>query len=132
MQTAYTSGANVRSMVCSPYIKSVFVTFMSDSNVASFRYAAHNGKNNSIVATADVYEGPFGKVTVMPDRVMTTAATARNVHLLDPEMAGWIPAMIFRRVVLPEPLGPVMATAEPDVTSSEGICKLNSLAGQEN
>ncbi len=89
MQTAYTSGANVRSMVCSPYIKSVFVTFMSDSNVASFRYAAHNGKNNSIVATADVYEGPFGKVTVMPDRVMTTAATARNVHLLDPEMAGW-------------------------------------------
>jgi hypothetical protein len=47
-------------------------------------------------------------------------------------MAGWIPAMIFKRVVFPEPLGPVMAKAEPDVISREGICNLNSVAGQEN
>lgn len=85
MQDCYESGANVKFAVTSPYVKSVFVSFMSDSNVASFRYAAQDGKNNSIVATADMYEGPFGKVTIMPNRVMNTAATARNVHLIDPE-----------------------------------------------
>ena len=89
MEDCYTSGANVKSVVVSPYVKSVFVTFMSDSNVASFRYAAHSGKGNTIVATADMYEGPYGKVTVVPNRVMTTAATSRNVHLIDPEMLEW-------------------------------------------
>ncbi len=86
MQQCYESGANVKYAVMSPYCKSVFVSFMSDSNVAQYRYAAANGNNNSIVATADIYEGPYGKVTVMPNRVMTTAATSRNIHLIDPEM----------------------------------------------
>ncbi len=90
MQSCYTSGANVRHLVVSPYVKSVFVTFMSDSNVASFRYAASNGKNNSIVANADVYEGPFGKVLVHPNRVMaTSAAVARRAFLLDTSMLKW-------------------------------------------
>lgn len=89
MQTAYQSGANLKSIVVSPYIKSVFVTFMSDASVAAYRYAAQDGKSNSIVATADIYEGPFGKVTVIPNRVMSTAATARNIHMIDPEMVTW-------------------------------------------
>ena len=95
MQQAYQSGANVKSVVVSPYVKSVFVTFMSDANVASFRYAAHSGKENAIVATADVYEGPFGKVMIMPNRVMSDTATSRNVHLIDPEMASF---KWFRRI----------------------------------
>jgi hypothetical protein len=41
MQACYASGANVKFAVMSPYQKSVFVTFMSDTNVASFRY--HGG-----------------------------------------------------------------------------------------
>lgn len=91
MQSAYNSGGNVGHMIMSPYNKSVFVTFMSDSNVAAFRYAASDGKNNSIVANADVYEGPFGKVLVHPNRVMAgAAAVARRVFLLDPEMLSWI------------------------------------------
>jgi len=90
MQQAYESGANVRHVVVSPYVKSVFVTFMSDSNVAQFRYAASNGNNNSIVATADVYEGPFGKVMIHPNRVMGGGAgLARNVFFLDRNMLGW-------------------------------------------
>ena len=92
MQQGYVSGANFRHLFTSPYIKSVFVTFMSDNNVASFRYAASSGKNNSIVATADVYEGPFGKVMVHPNRVMAGSATlARNAFFVDPEylMFGW-------------------------------------------
>ena len=93
MQQGYTNGANFKHVFVSPYVKSVFVTFMSDANVASFRYAAANGKNNSIVANADVYEGPHGKVMIHPNRVMAGAAgLARNAFLVDPEYLcfGWL------------------------------------------
>jgi hypothetical protein len=92
MQQGYQSGANFKHLFTSPYVKSVFVTFMSDTNVASFRYAASSGKNNSIVANADVYEGPFGKVMIHPNRVMTTSGTARNAFFSDPEYLkfGWL------------------------------------------
>lgn len=85
MKQGYEEGANFRHFVCSPYVKSVFVTFMSDTNVASFRYAVEGGKGNSIVANADVYEGPFGKIMVHPNRVMTTSGTARNGFFIDTE-----------------------------------------------
>lgn len=85
-QQGYTEGANFKHLFVSPYIKSVFVTFMSDSNVASFRYAASAGRENAIVANADVYEGPYGKLMIHPNRVMATSATtARNVFFVDPE-----------------------------------------------
>ena len=96
MQTGYTSGANFRHLVVSPYVKSVFVTFMSDTNVASFRYAASSGKENSIIANADVYEGPFGKVMVHPNRVMSgSASLARNGFFIDTDYLqyGW-----FRKI----------------------------------
>jgi hypothetical protein len=90
MQQGYQNGANFGHVFVSPYVKSVFVTFMSDSNVASFRYAASSGKNNSIVANADVYEGPFGKVMIHPNRVMAgSAALARNAFMVDPEYINW-------------------------------------------
>lgn len=86
MQQGYESGANFKHVFVSPYVKSVFVTFMSDSNVASFRYQTDSGSNNSIIATADMYEGPFGKVMVHPNRVMAGAAgLARNAFFVDPE-----------------------------------------------
>jgi hypothetical protein len=96
MQQGYTNGANFKHVFVSPYVKSVFVTFMSDANVASFRYAASSGKENSIIATADVYEGPFGKVMIHPNRVMAgSAALARNAFFVDPEFLqfGW-----FRKI----------------------------------
>ncbi len=96
MMQGYNSGANFRHVVVSPYIKSVFVTFMSDTNVASFRYAASSGKNNSIVANADIYEGPFGKVMIHPNRVMAgSAGLARNAFFIDQEYLkfGW-----FRKI----------------------------------
>lgn len=87
MQSCYQSGGNVNKVVVSPYVKSVFVTFMSDTNVASFRYAADGQGKNTIVGTADVYEGPFGKVMVVPNRVMaTSAAVARRAFLIDSEL----------------------------------------------
>lgn len=90
MQQGYQSGANFSSVVVSPYVKSVFVTFMSDTNVASFRYAATSGTGNSIVANADVYEGPFGKVMIQPNRVMAgSASLARNAFFIDTNMVEW-------------------------------------------
>jgi len=90
MQSCYTNGGNVSDLVVSPYVKSVFVTFMSDANVAAFRYAASTSGKNTIVGDADIYEGPFGKVTVKANRVMGgAAATARRAYLLDPDLVKW-------------------------------------------
>ena len=87
MQSVYNNGGTVKFAVCSPYVKSVFTTFMSNDNVASFRYAATENGKNTIIATADVYEGDFGKVMIVPNRVQATnASVASNVHLLDPDL----------------------------------------------
>ena len=87
MQSAYQSGANVKHVVVSPYVKSVFVTFMSDTNVAPFRMAVDATGKRTIVATADIYDGPFGKVSVIPNRIMANSAgVARNAFLIDDEM----------------------------------------------
>lgn len=89
-QQGYTTGANFTHLVVSPYVKQVFVTFMSDSNVASFRYATSGGSNNTIVANADVYEGPYGKLLVHPNRVMAGAAgLARNAFFIDTMYMEW-------------------------------------------
>jgi hypothetical protein len=92
MSTGYTSGAMFKTVVVSPYVKSVFVTFMSDSNVAPFRYAVSNrGEDRTIVATADYYEGPFGKIAVVPNRVMAgSASLARNAFFIDPEYVSFL------------------------------------------
>lgn len=90
--TGYQNGANFRHVSASPYVKSVFVTFMSDSNVAPFRYAvSKGGERNTIVATADYYEGPFGTVMIHPNRVQATGATqARNAFFIDTDMLSFL------------------------------------------
>lgn len=89
LQSIYQNGGDVTTVVCSPYNKGVFATFMSDTNVAAFRYAAGKG-TNTIIGTADIYESPWGPVKVMANRVMSTAAaTARRVFALDPSMVKW-------------------------------------------
>lgn len=90
MSQAYTSGGNVNHLVVAPYVKSVFVSFMSDSNVAEFRYSASADGRKTIISNADVYEGPYGKVLVHPNRVMAVnAGVSRNAFLIDTEMLQW-------------------------------------------
>ena len=93
MQQCYESGADVKNIVMSPYVKSVFVSFINGDGTAAFRNQVNGGDGNAIVATADVYHGPFGSVRVVPDRVAVAAAaaadkkaTARNVWFIDPMM----------------------------------------------
>lgn len=89
LQSAYSSGAKLEHMFLSPYNKGVFAGFMSDANVAPFRYAAKNGKN-TVVADAEVYLGPLGTVYAHPNFVMgADAGIARNVHVLDTKRISW-------------------------------------------
>lgn len=89
LQSIYTQGGDVTTVVVSPWNKGVFATFMADSNVASFRYAAGKG-TNTIIGTADIYEGPLGTVKVMPNRVMAgSASLARRVFCMDPSLVKW-------------------------------------------
>lgn len=89
LQSAYTSGAKLNHMFLSPYNKGVFASFMSDANVAQFRYAAKGGKN-TIVADAEVYMGPLGQVYAHANFVMGANATvARNVFVLDTSKIKW-------------------------------------------
>lgn len=91
MQQGYQNGADFRSVYVSPYVKSVFVTFMSNPNVAPFRHSVTDGERNSIIANADIYEGPFGKVYIKPNRVMAaSAAVARNAFLVDTSMLSFL------------------------------------------
>lgn len=85
MQQGWISGAKFKTVSVSPYVKSVFVTFMSDSNVAPFRYPVKDGEGNTIISNADFYHGPFGMVAILPNRVQAeSAALARNAHFIDP------------------------------------------------
>lgn len=86
MQQGFNNGAKFKHVVGSAFVKTTFVSFMSDANVASFRYAVSSGgQRNTIVATADFYEGPFGKVLVHPSTIQATTALARNAFFLDPD-----------------------------------------------
>lgn len=91
MQSIYNNGGTPKNLVVSPYVKSVFVTFMSDTNVANFRYDVNKYEGTrTIVGTADYYEGPFGKVMVMPNRVQAiSAGVARNAFFVDPDFLEW-------------------------------------------
>lgn len=125
MQSAYQSGGNVKYASVSPYVKGVFVTFMSDNNVASFRYAADGGKN-TIIGTADIYEGPFGKVTIVPNRVQAVNGTlARNVHLLDPDLL----EMKMLRKIQSVPNLAKTGDAEKGVIIGEGTLCVKNEAG---
>lgn len=126
MQQVYTSGGNVSDVQLSPYNKSVFVTFMSDTNVASFRYSADGRGKNTIVGTADIYEGPYGKVTVTPNRVMaTSAAVARRAFFMDYDMVEWA----WLRPLQEDPEVVVNADARAGVIVGEGTLKVKNQAG---
>lgn len=126
MQQGYQSGANFRNVYVSPYVKSVFVTFMSDSNVAPFRHSVDNGNNNTIIANADIYEGPFGKVYIKPNRVMATNATvARNAFFIDTSMLSFL----WLRKIHEDKQVARTGDAKKFVLIGEGTLKVHNEAG---
>lgn len=126
LQSVYESGGNVTSVVVSSYNKGVFATFMSDANVASFRYAAGKG-TNTIIGTADIYESPWGPVKVVPNRVMSAAADgslARRVFLFDPSMVKWMSLRGIQEDTVAK-----TGDAENGVLIGEGCLKVVNEAG---
>lgn len=88
IQAAYVAGGNPTTLMLSPYAKTVFSTFMSDTNVAQQRFAAKASGQTTIVAAADMYLSDFGVLSVVPNRQMARAGAtiARNAFLIDPSM----------------------------------------------
>lgn len=126
LAAAYSAGANVSDLVTAPYVKSVFVSFMSDANVAPFRYAATSGRDNTIVATADIYEGPYGRVSITMDRVMSqSAGTARNAFLIDRDMLEWL----WLRKIKEDTGIAKTGDADKRVMIGEGTLKVKNEAG---
>lgn len=126
-QQGYNSGANFKTVFVSPYVKSVFVTFMSSADVATFRYAVTSGENNSIISNADIYEGPFGKQMIKPNRVMATDATvARRAFFMDPEYASFL---WLRKIQEDKAANVKTGDAEKGVIIGEGTLKIHNEKG---
>lgn len=85
--STHTGGGKLKALMCSPYVKTVFDTFMSDSNVVPMRRAATASDSNTIVGTAEFYQSAFGLLAVVPNVQMARAgaAVARNAFLIDPD-----------------------------------------------
>jgi hypothetical protein len=86
--STYNAGGSPKTLMVSPYAKTVFSTFMADSNVAPQRYETPQKGQTTIVAAADMYLSDFGPVSVVPNRQMARAGAtvARNAYLIDPRM----------------------------------------------
>ena len=86
--STYNAGGSPKVLMTSPYVKTVFSTFMSDSNVAPQRFETPKKDQTTIVAAADVYLSDFGTISVVPNRQMARAgaAVARNAFLVDSRM----------------------------------------------
>lgn len=130
MQSVYQNGGNVTQVQLSPYAKSVFVTFMSNANVATFRNNVNNNANgNHIVSNADTYDGPYGSVEIVPNRVMAASASpalvARNIFLLDMDMLKWMWLDPIQNV----PDLAKVADSEQGVIIGEGTLKVANEAG---
>jgi len=126
MQQGFNNGAKFKHVVGSAYIKSVFVTFMSDANVAPFRYSVESkGQRNTIIATADFYEGPFGKVLVHPSTIQSTAALARNAFFLDTDFLEFL----WLRKIQEDTKVAKTGDADKGVIIGEGTLKVSNEKG---
>lgn len=132
LQLIYQQGGNVTTAVVSPYNKSVFATFMSDASVAEFKYAAGRG-TNTIIGTADIYEGPLGAIKVMPNRVMSTSATARRAHFLDPDLIKWLSLRAIQEVEVAKTgdreSGVLLAEGTLKIVNEKGLGVVSDLYG---
>lgn len=86
-QAVYGSGGKANVLMLSPYLKTVFSSFMSDPSVAPQRMTTKDRGQATIIGAADTYQGDFALYDVVPNRVMgKSASVARNAFVLDPDM----------------------------------------------
>lgn len=100
--STYNAGGSPKTLMLSPYAKTIFSTFMADSAVAQQRFEASGKGQSTIVAAADMYLSDFGTISVVPNRQMARAGAtvARNAFLIDPKM---VSMGVFRDIKLEKP-----------------------------
>jgi hypothetical protein len=85
-----------------------------------------NGDRNAIISNADIYEGPFGKVLIKPNRVQATnAGVARNAHFIDPDMVDFL----WLRKIQEDKNVAKTGDAKKTVLIGEGTLKVKNEAG---
>lgn len=94
ISSAYVAGGGVDTVMMSPYVKTVFSTFMADANVVPLRLPLTGRNQATIIAAADTYLSDFGTLIMVPNRQMARAGAtiARTVFGIDKSKwaLGWL------------------------------------------
>lgn len=100
--SVYNAGGNPTTFMCSPYVKTVFSTFLDDANVVPLRVDVPRGQQATLTAAAEAYRSDFGLITVVPNRQLARAGAtyARNAFLITPDMVKF---GVFRDMMLETP-----------------------------
>jgi hypothetical protein len=124
IQTVYQAGGNPSILMVSPYLKRVFSTFMSDSNVAAFRTNLSGKKQGTIYGAADTYISDFGDIDVVPNRqwARVGATLNRNAFLLEP---GKLKVGVLR------PIAPAEVVPNADAEAGVMICEVTLICKNE-
>lgn len=100
--STYNAGGSPSVLMCSPYVKTVFSTFLDDANIVPLRENSTGKSKRRLVGSAEVYVSDFGDIMVTPNRQMARAgaAVARNAFFIDPSM---VKMGVFRDIMLHKP-----------------------------
>lgn len=122
--STYNAGGSPNTWMISPYVKTVFSTFLDDANVVPLRKAITKGQA-TLIAAADMYQSDFGLMAMIPNRQMARAgaAVARNAFLVDPKM---VSHGVFRDITLHKPA--MTGDAEKRVLNTEYTLVVNNEA----
>lgn len=85
--SAYTSGGSPKTLMVSPYVKTVFSGFINAAgqNTSVIQSRVEDGNQATIYAAADTYRSDFGLIDVMPNRQLARAGgvAASTAYLID-------------------------------------------------
>jgi hypothetical protein len=88
MQSAWANGGKPSMLLCGPVQKTAISTFDGVGGAGTSGVTRSDRAGRTIYATADLYVSNFGELRVVPTRhIRVTAATDRELYLVDPEYA---------------------------------------------
>lgn len=83
--SAYTAGGSPSVLMVSPYVKTVFSSFMQSANTSVIQSRVEHENQATIYAAADTYRSDFGLIDIMPNRQLARAGAtaAASAYLID-------------------------------------------------
>jgi hypothetical protein len=127
-QTVNNSGGNVKNLMVSNYVKTVFSGLMNTSATSQVRTNLAGNEQGTITSAADMYVSDFGVVKIIPNRRMTKlgAAIARNAFMIDPE---YVKLGVFRPIQQDKPTRTGDAEKRVMITEYTLLCKNEAAHG---